>query len=64
MRRASSQSSSRKRKKQHQHRPKTRAPHGSPLHTRQIGAWVTEELFEKFHREGGSAWLRQVMEAA
>jgi hypothetical protein len=47
--------------KQRQHRPKTRAPHGTPTYTKQIGAWVTKAMFEKFHRRGGSAWLRRIM---
>jgi hypothetical protein len=50
--------------KQRQNRPRTRAQHGSPVHTRQIGAWVTKEQFRKFHDSGGSEWLRRLIEEA
>ena len=33
-------------------------------HPRQIGAWVTENQFKKFHKRGGSAWLRKLIDAA
>ena len=60
MKPASSRSSS----KQRQHRPKTRAPHGSPKYTHQVGLWVTRALFEKFHSRGGSAWARRALKDA
>ena len=47
-----------------QQRSGTRAPHGSPIYTRQVGSWVTDDQFQLFHRLGGSAWLRSALDAA
>jgi hypothetical protein len=48
--------------KSEQNRPKTRAVHGSPDYPARIGAWVTEEQYQYFHKHGGSIWLREVLE--
>lgn len=48
--------------KQHQHRPKTRAPHGSPFFPARIGAWVTEEQHKFVMKNGGSAYLRKLLD--
>ena len=47
---------------QRRHRPSTRAPHGSPEFDHRIGAWVTQRQFEAFHRYGGSAGLRALID--
>jgi hypothetical protein len=41
-----------------------RAPRGKPKHTVRISARVPVALYRKFMREGGSGWLRQLMERA
>ena len=50
--------------KQVQNRIGRRAPHGSPDYPGRVSAWVTEAQRKKFLREGGSAWLRQLIDAA
>jgi len=45
-----------------QRRPAHRAPHGAPLYSARIGAWVTEEMYQAFHRWGGSEGLRVMFE--
>lgn len=47
-----------------QHRPATRAPHGSPKYTERIAASVTSSQKRKFHRRGGSGWLRKLIDSA
>jgi hypothetical protein len=51
-------------KPQKQHRPTTRAPHGEQRFPTRIAACVTPEQKRKFHRRGGSAWLRGLIQAA
>jgi hypothetical protein len=41
-----------------------RAPHGSPVLVKTVAAKVSKRLFEKFHKRGGSAWLRKLMKEA
>lgn len=48
--------------KQKQNRSGKRAPHGSPVHTRQFGFWCTEEQFEIIHANGGSRWMRKLVD--
>ena len=48
--------------KQKQRRLKTRAPHGSPIYSKRIAAWVTPAQRRAFEREGGSAWLRTLID--
>lgn len=48
--------------KSKQNRPKTRAVHGSPDFPARIGAWVSEEHYQLFHKNGGSLWLREVFD--
>lgn len=50
--------------KQKQHRPKHRAPHGSPLYTQRVGAWVTKRQHAWVRKNGGSALLRQLIAEA
>lgn len=50
--------------KQKQHRPATRAPHGSPIYTARIGAWVTDKQHAWVKRNGGSAKLRELVQKA
>lgn len=47
--------------KQKQHRPKHRAPHGSPIYTERIGAWVTVKQKRWVRRNGGSGYLRDLI---
>ena len=47
-----------------QHRPPTRAPHGSPEFTEKLATWVTKEQKRAFRRNGGSAWLRTLIDEA
>jgi hypothetical protein len=47
--------------KQFQHRPKTRAPHGSPDFPARTGAWITEEQKKWITKQGGSAYLRELV---
>ena len=48
--------------KQVQHRPKTRAPHGSPIYTARTGAWVTEEQLKWVKANGGSTVIRELIQ--
>jgi hypothetical protein len=48
--------------KQFQHRPKTRAPHGSPIYSARVGAWVTPEHHTHVRLSGGSEYLRGLIE--
>lgn len=41
-----------------------RAPRGRPEQTRRLGARVSEALYRKFLRKGGSAWLRRLIKEA
>lgn len=50
--------------KQRQHRLKHRAPHGSPVYSKRVAAWVTPKQRRKFESLGGSAWLRELIENA
>ena len=50
--------------KQKQHRPATRAPHGSPIYTERIGAWVTDKQHAWVKRNGGSTKLRELVQRA
>jgi hypothetical protein len=50
--------------KQYQHRPKTRAPHGSRQFPARLGAWVTPRQYQAFRRNGGSEWLRRLLDDA
>lgn len=50
--------------KQRQHRPKTRAPHGSPFFSERVAAWITPAQKRKFTKNGGSQWLRKIIDAA
>ena len=50
--------------KQFQNRPGHRAPHGAPDYSGRVGAWVTEAQRKKFLRNGGSAWLRGLINSA
>jgi hypothetical protein len=47
-----------------QNRPATRAPHGSPIYTVYIGGWATEKQKAWLMRNGGSAKLRALVDAA
>lgn len=47
-----------------QHRPATRAPHGSPQFTVYIGGWATEKQKAWLMKHGGSAKLRELIDAA
>jgi hypothetical protein len=49
--------------KQFQHRPKTRAPHGSPKYTERTGSWVSEEQIKWVKSHGGSAYIRELIDA-
>lgn len=44
--------------------PLTRAPRGKPEQVKIIGAKVPLALFKKFHRKGGSKWLRGLIRRA
>lgn len=50
--------------KRKQHRPSTRAPHGTPAYTAKLAAWVTRQQKRAFLRNGGSAWLRKLIDEA
>ena len=50
--------------KQKQRRLKARAPHGSPIYSKRIAAWVTPAQRRAFERGGGSEWLREVINQA
>lgn len=50
--------------KQRQHRPSTRAPHGAPEYTERLAACVTARQKRKFMRNGGSQWLRELLDKA
>jgi len=50
--------------KQKQHRMRTRAPHGSPDYPERVAAWVTTRQRRAFDRNGGSIWLRGVIDFA
>lgn len=39
-----------------------RSPNGQRQFSRQVGAQVTEEQYETFRRNGGSIWLRNVLD--
>ncbi len=54
----------RRQPKQRQHRPATRAPHGCPEFTDRVAAYVTPAQKRKFRRNGGSQWLRQIIDAS
>lgn len=47
-----------------QNRPATRAPHGSPIYTVYVGGWATEKQKAWLMRNGGSAKLRELIDAA
>jgi hypothetical protein len=47
--------------KQKQHRPTNRAPHGSPIYSKRIAAWVTPAQRRLFDKHGGSEWVREVI---
>lgn len=51
-------------RKQRQHRPATRAPHGAPEFTERIAAYVTPTQKRKFKRNGGSQYLRDLLDKA
>jgi hypothetical protein len=48
--------------KQFQNRPGTRAPHGSPHYPERVGAWVTEEQHKHVMKNGGSGFLRAIIQ--
>jgi hypothetical protein len=50
--------------KQKQHRPPTRAPHGSPEYTERIALYCTPKQKRKFRKNGGSAWVRELLDRA
>lgn len=50
--------------KQKQHRMPNRAPHGSPVYSKRVAAWVTPKQRKMFEKFGGSRWLRQLIEDA
>lgn len=52
----------RKRKPQQQHRPEHRAPHGSPIFSERIAAWVTPQQRACFDRCGGSMAVRRALD--
>lgn len=45
-----------------QKRSGKRSPHGSAEFSARIGCWATEEQYQFFHRQGGSIWLRKVLD--
>lgn len=47
-----------------QNRPKTRAPHGSPVYTTYVGGWATAAQHAWVMRRGGSQKLRELIDAA
>jgi hypothetical protein len=51
-------------RKQIQHRPETRAAHGCPEFTERAAAYVTPKQKRKFMRNGGSQWLRKLIDSA
>jgi hypothetical protein len=50
--------------KQPQVRPKTRAPHGSPIYTKRCGGWVTEAQWKWLRKRGMSNTLRDLVAKA
>lgn len=47
---------------QAQHRPTTRAPHGDPIYTEPIAFKGTKAHKRAFQRNGGSGWLRNLID--
>lgn len=47
-----------------QRRPCSRAPHGAPESNEKLAAWGMCKQKRAFQRNGGSAWLQKILDAA